>query len=562
MRYSRFFLRTLRSAPGDIDTSGLQLLFRGGYVARAERGSTMLLPLGVLLQRRLLNLIAARLQDVGVQPVFIDEGSPSALDSADPLFSSRIPHRDPFYPWRSGFIAAVSHVVQSYRQLPVRLYALGRDRRGTDVAAASWLDVLPTCALVGCYVEDAEHATDGGLQDLADALQDLCGQVGVEALWVPAGRDAKGDVVLRRLVVTDNAGDRELLRCSRCGTLEDSASVRVQKPNGDAEVPRPMREVETPGCQTIAALCEFLGVNPSQTAKAIFQTALTSDGDERFVVAVVRGDTDFNPHKLAGLLQCVALRSATDAEIWRVGAVPGYGSPIGLQRVTVVVDELVTQSTNLVAGANVEGSHLLDVTYGRDFKADVVGDIVLARPGDACPVCGEPMEALSSFEIGWLGADPPDAVEGESVWYTDALGESLRASQSNFGLLVHRLVGAMTVQNQDARGVVWPYQVAPFDVYLMTVGQSVSRVTVEAERLYADLTMNDLSVLYDDRDERAGVKFTDADLSGIPVRIVVGDRGLREEVVEIKSRAAEEAENVPLDEVLSYVQGILSPVVD
>jgi len=314
-------------------------------------------------------------------------------------------------------------------------------------------------------------------------------------------------------------GSADLLLCPACGFAARLELAPAKKAVFSAETPAALEKVLTPECPTIESLAAFLGLPPEKTAKALM---FVRKADERFVFVVVRGDMQLSEAKLEN---CVgATRLATEAEIRAVGAVPGYASPLGVKNALIVVDDLIPPSSNLVAGANEAGYHLLNVNYGRDYSAEVVADLTLAAPGAACAECGAALEA----QKGWV-----------------------LASHGVFDF--ERILSALAETFHDEKGLTLPALAAPFDVYLMQVPGKTLDTRPAAEGLYEKLTASGLSVLFDDRDERAGVKFNDADLVGCPVRVTVGERGLQAGMVELKVRTASENQSVPLADVISKI---------
>jgi prolyl-tRNA synthetase len=282
----------------------------------------------------------------------------------------------------------------------------------------------------------------------------------------------------------------------------------------------------TPNCHTIEALANLLDIPKERTAKALMYTRL-SDG--QFIFVVVRGDMQLNEAKL--MQHAGAVRPATAEEIERSGAAAGYASPIGLQNTLIVVDDLVPRSQNLVAGANETGFHLKNTNYGREYSAEIVADLVQARAGDACINCGNPLSVLNTIDL---------------------------ATRKQYGF--KNILLALAETHRDAKGLTLPHPTAPFDVYLMHVpGKDAysADTRLRAEEIYQTMRNAEISVLFDDREERAGVKFNDADLIGPPLRITVGEKGLKEGMVELKPRREKEYQPVPLDAIVETTKSSL-----
>lgn len=329
-------------------------------------------------------------------------------------------------------------------------------------------------------------------------------------------------------------GDIEIADCLNCKYTERIELARFAKPVGasfdfaqDAP-PLPLEKVETPDCNTIESLANFLNITKEQTAKALMYTRV-SDG--KFIFVVVRGDMQLSEAKLKA--QVGDVRAARAEEIVSVGAVAGYASAVGLalSRVEglndalIVVDDLIPQSPNLVAGANEAGFHLKNTNYGRDYSAEIVADLVQAQDEDACVNCGNPLSFLRAIQLN-------DKFENTLL----ALAET----------------------HHDDKGLTLPHPAAPFDVYLMHIGGKELDTHAKAEEIYNSLQDAGVSVLFDDRDERAGVKFNDADLIGCPIRVTVGEKGLKEGMVELKSRKEKENQLMKVDEIVEKIKSILT----
>jgi prolyl-tRNA synthetase len=315
-------------------------------------------------------------------------------------------------------------------------------------------------------------------------------------------------------------GDIEIAHCPSCKYTERLELTRFAKKALPQEEQFPIEKVLTPDCSTIESLAHFLGIPKEQTAKALMYTRI-SDG--KFIFVVVRGDTQASEAKIKQ--QVGDIRAAMAEEIVSVGAVAGYASAIGLKEALIVVDDLIPQSQNLVAGANEVGHHLKNTNYGRDYSAEIIADLIQAKEGDACLNCGNPLTVLSAVVL------------------TDHL---------------ENILLALAETHHDDKGLTLPHPAAPFDVYLMQVPGKELDTRAKAEELYNVLQSAGVSVLFDDRDERAGVKFNDADLIGCPVRVTVGEKGLKEGMVELKLRKVKENQLVAIENIVEQIKSILN----
>jgi len=320
-------------------------------------------------------------------------------------------------------------------------------------------------------------------------------------------------------------GDIEFAHCANCKYTERIELALFMKPVGASfgfaqdTPPLPLEKIETPDCNTIESLANFLGIQKEQTAKALMYTRV-SDG--KFIFVVMRGDMQLSESKLKA--QVGDVRAARAEKIESAGAVAGYASAVGLKDAVIVVDDLIPQSPNLVAGANEAGFHLKNTNYGRDYSAEIVADLVQAQGGDACVDCRNPLSVLSVIQLN-----------------------------DNF----ENILLALAETHHDEKGLTLPHPAAPFDVYLMHVPGKELDTRAKAEEIYNSLRDAGVSVLFDDRDERAGVKFNDADLIGCPIRVTVGEKGLKANAVEVKSRKSADNQSVEFGQLASAIKNML-----
>jgi prolyl-tRNA synthetase len=320
-----------------------------------------------------------------------------------------------------------------------------------------------------------------------------------------------------------------------------------------------VQKVATPGCETIQDVADFIGVPTAQTLKAVFFMREYPGEPDRFVFAVIRGDLEVNEIKLVNALGGGALRAASDDEIRAVGAVPGYASPMGLDpAVTVIADRSVRVGANFVAGANDEGYHLTGVNIPRDFDPGIVADIAEAFDGAICGRCGQgSLRIERAIELGHcfkLGTRYSEAV---GVTFQDENGAACPVVMGSYGIGLERLMAAIIETHHDEFGIIWPRSVAPFDVHIVTLGRE-PEITAAAEPLYHDLRAAGFDVLLDDRAESPGVKFADADLIGVPLRLTVSKKSLANGSIEVKWRAEKDRSLVPQDEIINWLHSQVS----
>ena len=387
---------------------------------------------------------------------------------------------------------------------------------------------------------------------------------GLDFIQVEADTGMMGGADSHEFLLPHPAGEDRLLHCSVCDYAANVEWATFRLPEVG---PHPLEEpcpVATPGCATIADVAAFVGVPTNQTLKAVFYAWERPGGRPEMVFVVLRGDLEVNETKLLNLLGGGDLRAATDEEIRAAGAEPGYGSPVGLPvrehadspGLLVVGDRSIQVGANFVAGANREGYHLTGVNYPRDFSVTLLADIAQAQEGHLCPRCGGSLLAESAIELGHCFKLGTRYSESLGVTYLDATGKERPVVMGSYSIGVGRLMAAVVEAHHDEHGIVWPPSLAPFDVHLLLLGRQ-EVVQEAAEETYRQLHEAGLSVLYDDRNESAGVKFADADLIGCPVRVTVGRRSLEAGGAEMKARRERDRQTVGLEDLPDQVAGLL-----
>ncbi|HZC33077.1 MAG TPA: proline--tRNA ligase, partial [Candidatus Bathyarchaeia archaeon] len=374
-------------------------------------------------------------------------------------------------------------------------------------------------------------------------------RLGLDTIAVSSDVGMMGGSQAHEFMVLNPAGEDVLVLCESCGYAANRQVAVAPKMPPAPEDRLPLEEVETPGTTTIATLAAFLGIGPERTAKAAFFVT----GDGRLVTAIVRGDHEVNETKLVNAVKSTGgIRPATVEEIKAAGMEPGYGSPIGAHGTTVVVDDLVAMSPNLVAGANREGVHYRNVNVGRDFTPDVTADITNVQEGDPCPTCGSPVILRNGIEVGnifKLGTKYTDAF---GATYLGEDGEAHPIVMGSYGIGVGRNVACIVEAHHDDKGIVWPAEVAPYAAHLVSIGGAREpRVAEVAARLHdlAAAAGPRREILWDDRDESPGVKFTDSELLGMPWILTVSPRSLAAGGIEVTERATGERSTMPIEDV-------------
>jgi prolyl-tRNA synthetase len=570
---SKLFGQTLREAPAEAEVTSHRLLLRAGFIRQLVSGVFSYLPLARRALNKIENIIREEIDAIGGQEMTMPVVHPAdiwketgrwySIDAEMGRFKDRSKREMVLAMTHEEVIADLARKeVRSYRQLPLLLYHIQTKWRDDPRPRAGLIRVREF-TMKDSYSLDADW--EGlGVQYRAhyQAYFNIFRRCGLPVIAVKADVGMMGGQMAHEFMYLTPIGEDALLVCDACGFSANRQIATFRKVLPAKEELLPVEKVHTPDCKTIEELANFLGVPKSKTAKAVFMMATISESEtssERFVFAIVRGDMEVNETKLANAVKARSLRPATEDEIRQVGAVPGYASPVGLKNAWVVVDDAVPESPNLVAGANEEDYHLRNVNYGHEYQAQVIADIAAAQEGDACTHCGSLLRLVRGVEVGnifKLGTRFSDAM---GCYYLDAAGQSKPIIMGSYGIGSGRLLACVAEQHNDPNGLVWPITVAPYQVHLALLRGKAGQGNIEsteqvAERLYADLQAARIEVLYDDRQESPGVKFNDADLIGLPIRLTVGERALQAGGIEFKRRDRTEKEVVPLENVLLRVQ--------
>jgi len=576
MRISKLFFQTLREVPADADVRSHQLMLRAGLVRQVAAGIFDFLPLGLRAKHKFEQIMREEMDAIDGQEVSLPVVQPAELWQRTGRWQAigddmaRLKDRN-----GRDLVLGMTHeevitemaggVINSYRQLPQMLYQIQTKFRDEPRPRGGLIRVREF-TMKDAYSFHADFADlDTYYPHVYQAYFNIFRRAGMDVIAVASDTGMMGGTMAHEFMAITSIGEDTLLLCDACHYAANRQIATFVKEAASVEDALALEEVETPHVNTIAALAEFLGVPESRTAKAVFLMAEVGGKDnksqEQFVFAVVRGDMELNETKLTNAIGARRLRPATIDEIKAVGAEPGYGSPVGIDRANVllVVDDLIPRSSNLVAGANREGWHYKHVNYGRDYTADLVLDIVAAAEGHRCPVCGGDLRSVRGVEVGnifKLGTKYSAAMDAV---YLDEKGESHPLVMGCYGIGSGRLLASVIENNNDENGIIWPVTIAPYQVHLVSLATPKQpEIVAKVEEIYTALQKAGIEVLYDDRDERAGVKFNDADLIGLPLRLTAGKRGVENGIVEMKNRRTGEGSEVALDNLIAGVQAALN----
>ena len=549
------FSQTRRESPGDTEVAGHRLLLRAGFVRQLGAGLFSYLPLAQRSLRRIETILREEMDRIGGQEITMPVVNPASVWQATGRWQkigaemARLQDRE-----GRDLVLAMTHEeviaalvrdeVRSYKQLPQLLYHIQTKFRDDPRPRGGLIRVREFTMKDSYSLDRDEDGLDRQYRAHFAAYHRIFRRCGLPVVGVGADVGMMGGSGAHEFMYLTPIGEDSILSCDACGYRANRQVARCRKPEPAPEPPAEPERVHTPGTTTIDELSVFLGIAPERTAKAVLLmgAGIGEQGAERLVFALVRGDMDVNEFKLAQATGATGLRPATEQEIRTAGAVPGYASPADVRGALIVVDDLIPAAPNLVGGANEPDYHIRNLNYGRDFHADVVADIVNADAGAGCPSCGGALELSRGVEVGnifRLGTWISDAV---GCTFLDSDDTAKPVVMGSYGIGVGRLLACVAEEHHDEQGLTWPVTVAPFDVYVVALRGGEDG----AAQLALELAEQGLDVLLDDRDERPGVKFNDADLIGVPIRMTVSARTVADGQAEMKLRRDAQPSRVPL----------------
>jgi prolyl-tRNA synthetase len=571
MRVTHLLSTTLREAPRDTEGGNQELLIRAGFIRQLLAGVYSLLPLGTHVMHKVECIVRDEMDKAGGQEVIMPVLQPKELWEARPahggptraeamgdvLFSLRDRRRDLVLgPTHEEVVTLLAReFVRSYRDLPRRLYQIQTKMRN-ELRPRGGLLRTREFLMKDLYSFDADATgLDASFQAMTDAYHAIFTRCGLRYIVAEADSGAIGGKDSCEFIAVTEAGEDLVMLCDQCDYAANQERAEFVHDILTSEQEAEIAEVYTPDCMAISDLCAFLDVSATKTIKAVCYGA-----SGQLVLAIIRGNLEVNEVKLSNILNRSGINSAdlhlaTSEELATADIIVGYTSPIGKSEdILIVADTSLKQGNNFVAGANRAEYHVKNVNYPRDFRVDVWADLATAYEGAACVKCGGTLHAVHGCELAHifkLGTRYSDLFEAQ---YLDAKGDMHPLLMGCYGIGLGRLMGCIVEQCHDDRGIVWPLPVAPYHVALIGLDLDKGEMSALAEQLYAGLIAAGVEVLFDDRIESAGVKFNDADLIGLPLRVVISKRSLKNGGVELKLRAHKENRIIPVTEALQAIQ--------
>ena len=558
LRDSYFF--TLREDSRDEDSTSGNLLVKAGYIKKTSAGVYMMLPLGLRVQNKLEDIIRRHMNEAGAQelkmPALIAseyyEESGRMKGFGPSIFKLKDRNEKDFVlgPTHEELFAfAAKSMIKSYKNMPFNLYQFQTKYRD-EPRARFGLVRVKEFVMKDAYSFDADEAgLDVSYQKMFDAYKKSFDEMGIDYRIVKADTGVMGGLLSEEFQAIAPLGEDTVVYCDECGyssNLEVGKTLRRKKEENVEHLSK--QEVETPNCESIEDVAKYLGLPMEKTVKALLMNV-----DGKLTAFFINGDRDLNESKALKLLDASEMNFADDALIADSNAVAGYCGPLGLN-CRVVIDEEVLEMNNFCCGANKKGFHFINVNPS-DISYDVVGDIVNAKPGDLCPVCGKPLKFTKGIEVGntfKLGTKYSKAM---GLQYADVDNKLQDVWMGSYGIGLGRTMAAIVEQSHDDKGIIWPANIAPYKFIILVMSTKDKTQIDVANELYDKLNKMGVEVMLDDRDERPGVKFNDAELIGIPYRITVGKKA-GEGIVEFKSRTGESAEELTIEELLKKTSAL------
>ena len=565
MLYSKLLLPTLKETPTEAEVVSHRLLLRAGFIRKLTAGIYSYLPLGLAAISKVAQIVREEMNRAGAQELLLPMVQPADLwqesgrwEKYGPellRFVDRHQRESCLGPTHEEVITdLVRNEIHSYRDLPVNLYQIQTKFRD-EIRPRFGLMRGREFIMKDAYSFDVdEQGAEASYKAMYEAYQRIFTRCGLSFRAVEADTGTIGGSFSHEFMVLAETGEDTLVICPECNYAAnmEKARVRQVEPADQAEL-LPLVKKETPGKRKVEAVCEFLGIAPQQLVKTMVYLA-----DGQPVAVLVRGDHEVQPVKLRNLLGAVEVEMADDQQVFDVTGVPtGYLGPIGLT-IKVVADQTVAAMRNFVIGANEKNFHLLNANMGRDFQVGETADLRLATAADRCVACGSTLELTRGIEVGHIFKLGDSYSRAMNATFQDSAGQARYFVMGCYGIGVSRVVAAAIEQNHDDNGIIFPLPIAPFQVIVLNLDLKDPAITEAATGIYDALRNKGLDVLLDDREERPGVKFKDADLIGIPYRLTAGKRYSKEGLVEIRRRRDGHTQAVPPDKAVDELVRIIT----
>ena len=555
----------MKEVPSEAEVISHQLMLRAGFIKQLTSGIYTYMPYGLAAIRRVENIVREEMNRAGAQELSMPMVQPADLwqesgryEKYGPellRFRDRHERESCLGPTHEEVITDIARKeLHSYRDLPVNLYQIQTKFRD-EIRPRFGLMRGREFIMKDAYSFDIDdEAAEVSYRKMYDAYNRIFERCGLDFRCVEADSGAIGGSFSHEFMVLAETGEDTIAVCNECSWAANLEKAEVKLVGQEAVQDQlEMVKVETPGQRKVASVCEFLGIEPEQLVKTLVYMA---DGEP--VAVLLRGDRELEEVKLKNYLGATDIRPADDKEIFDAAGVPsGYLGPVG-SRIRVLADQEVPALANLTVGANEKNFHLQNVNHGRDFEVKEVADFRQLTEADPCPSCSGSLRLVEGIEVGHIFKLGTSYSESMKANYQDGDGNEQPLVMGCYGIGVSRVVAAAIEQNHDDNGIIFPLPLAPYQVTVLNLGLSDPEVSEAAETIYEKLNEAGIDAFIDDRDERPGVKFKDADLLGFPFRITVGKRFKDNSMVEIRSRVNGTTEELGIEDAVSHISSLVA----
>ncbi|MFC1666735.1 proline--tRNA ligase [Candidatus Omnitrophota bacterium] len=572
MRWSEYFIPTLKEVPAEAEAVSHRLMIRAGLIRKLVSGAYTYLPLGLRVLKKVENIIREEMDKKGaielflpsLQPVELWHASDRYKDLGEDLIKFKDRHNRimVFGPTHEEVITdLVKNHIRSYRQLPIILYQIQTKFRD-EVRPRFGVIRSREFIMKDAYSFDKDKSElEKSYEKMYEAYKAIFERCGLKVMAVEADSGVMGGDISHEFMMLSDSGEDLLAHCPSCGYAASMAVAEAVKTKDeerrtkDRGGNRVLKEVDTPGVTTIEKVGALLKVKPEQMVKTLIYVA-----DGAPLAILIKGNHDANEAKIKRYLKCKQLKMASEDIIKQaIGGPLGFSGPVGLKGIRILADNSIKGMSNFVTGANKKDRHFINVKLDRDFKVDGWADLRMITGEDPCPNCGKKIEIEHAIEMGHvfkLGLKYSKAMKAE---FLDEYGKLKPVVMGCYGIGINRIIAACIELHNDKKGIIWPLSIAPFQVIIVPINYEKDNIRKAADEAYNDLKSKGIEVLLDDRNESAGVKFNDAELIGIPFSVVVGEKGLKKGILEIKKREDGKIIEVKKQDLKQRIPALLTP---
>lgn len=558
---SRFFMPTLKETPADAQVPSHIYLIRAGFIRPLAAGIYEYLPLGLRVLRKIENIIRKHMDSSGALEVLLPILTPATLwketgrwdvygkelfrlkDRKDTEFALGPTHEE-------TITDLVRKHIRSYKDLPLNFYQIQTKFRDEARPRYGLIRGREFIMKDGYSFDVSEEDAIRTYEVMKEAYHRIFTELGLDYLMVEADVGAIGGKFSHEFVVKVPSGEARIVYCQNCGYAANIEAAKFHRNKLPPEEQKPLEKVHTPSVSSVSEVAKFLGVEETKVVK----TLIYNIDEKEFVAVLVRGDIELNETKLANILNAIDTRLATSEELQKLGLVEGFVGPIGLN-LKIIADESVKDLNNVVVGANEKDYHYINANIDRDFKVEGFFDLATAKEGDLCPVCHAPLKQTTGLEVGHIFLLGTKYSKAMNANFVDRDGKEKPIIMGCYGIGVSRLIAAIVEQNHDEKGIIWPENVAPFKLHILVLNTKDEQAITTGFQIYEKAKSLGIETLLDERDISAGMKFKDADLIGIPHRIVIG-KSLQENALEYQQRKHQEKTVVKVSEIYSLLERI------